>query len=245
MEQVLSIANSPLMWLFATAIIAVVVAQALLYLRMTLSLSDQFGILTPEEKGKVFKTATINSIGPAIAIFFIAVSLVAMIGGPVTLMRIGVIGSAVFEFVAADQGAKAAGAELGTDSFTLEAFTAAVWVMTLGGMGWLLSTFLLTKNLDRAQEKLNAANPALIKAMGAVTPIAIFGVLITSTAVDKSWLSNITIATDDLAAIVAGAGTMIALHFLGRRQPWLKEWSVGISLIVGIVTGFLVGQPVV
>lgn len=36
MEQVLQIANGPVLWLFATLVIGVVVVQSLLYLRMTL-----------------------------------------------------------------------------------------------------------------------------------------------------------------------------------------------------------------
>ncbi|TPE51889.1 DUF5058 family protein [Amaricoccus solimangrovi] len=242
MDQVLRIANSPVLWLLATLIVGVVVAQALLYLRMTLSFSDRFRILTGEERRIVFKTATINSIGPAIAVFFVAVSLVAMVGSPVTLMRVGVIGSAIFEFVAADQGARAAGAQLGTDSFTLQAFTAAVWVMTLGGMGWLLSTFFMTKTLDRAQEKLSVSNPALIRAMGTATPVAIFFILGANAAVDKQWLSDITVAMDDLAAVAVSALCMVALHFAGRGRPWLREWSVGLSLVAGLAAGYLVSQ---
>lgn len=242
MEQVLRIANGPALWVLAILLVGVVVAQAILYLRMTLAFSDRFGILTPDERRMVYKTATINSIGPAIAVFFVAVSLVAMVGSPVTLMRVGVIGSAIFEFVAADQGARAAGAELGTESFTLEAFTASVWVMTLGGVGWLLSTFLMTKTLDRTQERLNVGNPALIRAMGTATPIAIFLVLGANAAVDKQWLSGIAIAADDLAAVTVSALSMVALHFAGRNRAWLREWSVGLSLVAGLAAGYLVGQ---
>lgn len=242
MEQVLQIANSPAMWLLAILIVTVVVAQAALYLRMTLSFSDRFGILSREERQVVYKTATINSIGPAIAVFFVAVSLVAMVGSPVTLMRVGVIGSAVFEFVAADQGARAVGAELGTDSYTLEAFTASVWVMTLGGMGWLLTTFFATRTLDRTQDRLNGSNPGLIRAMGTATPIAIFLVLGANAVVDKQWFSSISVAADDLAAVAVSALCMVALYFVGRSRPWLREWSIGFSLVAGLVAGYLVGQ---
>lgn len=242
MEQVLRIANGPALWLLATLVVGVVVMQALLYLRMTLAFSNRFGILTPDERHTVYKTAAINSIGPAVAIFFVAVSLVAMVGGPVTLMRVGVIGSAIFEFVAADQGAKATGAELGTDSYTLQAFTASVWVMTLGGMGWLLSTFFMTKHLDRTQNRLSVSNPALIRAAGTATPIAIFFILGANAAVDKDWLRNLAIAWDDLAAIVVSAGCMVALHHAGRRRAWLREWSIGLSLVAGLASGYLVGQ---
>ncbi len=237
MEQVLQIANSPIMWLFAILLVSVVVVQAILYMRATLDFSNRFDILTPEERHIVYKTAAINSIGPAVAIFFVAVSLVAMVGGPVTLMRVGVIGSAVFEFVAADQGAKAVGAELGTDSFTLQAFTAAVWVMTLGGMGWLLTTFFFTKSLGKAQERMSASNPDLIRSIGSATPIAIFALMGAYTAVDKDWLSNIAISVDNLAAVLVAALSMLGLHAAGKHRAWLREWAVGFALVAGLIAG--------
>lgn len=237
MEQVLQIANGPVLWLFATLVIGVVVVQSLLYLRMTLDFSDRYAILTPEERRIVYKTAAINSVGPAIAIFFVAVSLMAMVGGPVTLMRVGVIGSAVFEFLAADQGAKALGAKLGADSYTLQALTASVWVMTLGGMGWLLSAFLLTKGLDRAQNKMSVSNPGLIRAVGTATPVAIFGLLGVNAVIDKTWLSNFKFELDDMAAVVVAALCMVILHMMGKHRAWLREWSVGFALIAGLVAG--------
>lgn len=239
MEQVRQIANGMALWIFAILVVSIVVVQALMYLRMTLDFSNRYAILTPEERSMVYKTATINSIGPAIAIFFVAVSLVAMVGGPVTLMRVGVIGSAVFEFVAADQGAKAVGAELGKDNYTLQALAASVWVMTLGGMGWLVSTFFLTKSLDRAQDRMAVSNPNLIRAVGTATPIAIFFLLGANAAFDKSWLSNISISTSQLAATVSAALAMMLLHAAGKHRAWLREWAVGFALIAGLTVGYV------
>lgn len=65
-----------------------------------------------------------------------------------TLMRIGVIGSAVFEVYASAQGATAMGVQLGTEAYDLQAFTNSVWAMTLGGAGWLVATLVFLK-LDR------------------------------------------------------------------------------------------------
>jgi hypothetical protein len=245
MEQVLQIANSPALWLFAALIISVVVVQALMYLRMTLDFSNRYGILSPDERRVVYKTAAINSVGPAIAVFFVAVSLIAMVGGPVTLMRVGVIGSAIFEFVAADLGAKAIGAEIGTDSYTLQAFATSVWVMTLGGMGWLVTSFCFTKGLDRAQDRMSSANPELIKAAGTATPIAIFMLMGANAAIDKSWLSNITISADQLAAVLVSAASMILLNRAGRQRLWLREWAVGLSLILGLTAGYATAQLLV
>lgn len=241
MEETLRIANSSVLWLLAILIIGAVVVQALLYLRMALDFSNRYDILTANERKVIYKTATINSVGPAIAIFFIALSLLAMVGGPVTMMRVGVIGSAVFEFVAADQGARAVGAKLGTDSYTLQAFTASVWVMTLGGMGWLLTAFFFTKSLGSAQERMSLSNPNLIRGVGSATPIAIFFLLGAYAAVDKTWLSNIAISIDDAAAVIVAALSMVGLLAAGKHRAWLREWAVGLALVAGLIAGHLAG----
>lgn len=242
MEQAMTVANGAVLWLLAIIIISVVVVQAALYLRMTLNFSEKYDILTAEERGVVYKTAAINSIGPAVAIFFVAVSLVAMVGGPVTLMRIGVIGSAVFEFVAAGLGADAAGAKLGTESYDLTAFTTSVWVMTLGGMGWLVTTLVMTRSLDKAQDKMSVGNPDLIRAIGSVTPVAIFFILGANETISKNWLSDISISWDGLVALIVSAVCMIVLTQAGKHRAWLREWSVGLSLVAGLAGGYLTGQ---
>lgn len=43
------------MWVLALVQVSIVVFQALMYLRHALARSDKFGLLTPEEKARVFK----------------------------------------------------------------------------------------------------------------------------------------------------------------------------------------------
>lgn len=242
MEEVLKVANGPVLWILALLVISIVVVQALMYLRMTLGFSDKYNILTPEDKGIVYKTAVINSIGPAVAVFFVAVSLMTIVGSPITLMRIGVIGSAPFEAAAAGIGANAVGAKVGTDSFTLQAFTASVWIMTLGGMGWLITTMLMTKKLDQAQDKLAVSNPALVQAAGTATPIAIFFIMSANSVMPKKWPKELVFSPDSLVAMVTSIVLMVILHQAGKKQAWLREWGLGFSLIAGVVAGYLASK---
>lgn len=239
MNEVLTIANSPVMWGLALFVIAIVVAQAGIFTRIALAFSDKFGILSKHEKSVVYKTATITSIGPAVAVFFIAISLIAIVGAPVTLMRIGVIGSAYYELYAAHQGATAAGAEIGTDSYTLQAFTASVWAMTLGGIGWLVGALVLTKRLGDAQSKLRQSSPRALLIMGAVTPTAIFLVLTANTVMNKTSLIGISIEQDKLVAALAAGLSMIMVRMIGKVYAWVREWGLGLSLVIGLVAGYL------
>lgn len=239
MDDYLAVANSTAMWVLALVLVSIVVVQALMYLRQALAFSDRFGLLTPQEKAHVYKTATITSIGPAVAVFIVSVSLVALIGAPMTLMRIGVIGSAVFELYASAQGATAMGVELGKEGYGLQAFTNSVWAMTLGGSGWIIATLILTKRLGNAQAKMQTSSPRTLIIMGMITPAVIFLVLSINAAFNIKTLGNIQIEHDKLAAALGAALSMLLFRHLGKSQPWLKEWSLGFGLLIGLAAGQL------
>jgi hypothetical protein len=152
MEQVMQIANSFPLWIFASLVASVVIFQAIIFIRLASRTSSSVG-MTPQEVKVAIRTGAVSSLGPSLAIVFVVISLMTLIGNPVTLMRIGIIGSAAIETVGASLGAQAAGAELGDSSFTAQAFTTAVWVMCLGGMGWMLCVALFTKSLGKIQDK--------------------------------------------------------------------------------------------
>ncbi|TCP61069.1 uncharacterized protein DUF5058 [Rhodovulum bhavnagarense] len=238
MDDLRSIMNDPVIWAIAAALVALVVMQAFLFIRLALRFSGRFSILSDKEKSVVYKTATINSIGPAVAIFIIAISLISIVGAPITLMRIGVIGSAVFELYAAGNGAKAAGADIAGD-MTLQAFTAAVWAMCLGGAGWLVSTMFFTWQLGKAQGKLRKSSPQALLIMGAITPTVIFFVLMMNEILDKKPATPL-IGIDKLAAAATAAISMVVFRQLGKVAPWLKEWGLGFSLLLGVIAGYLV-----
>lgn len=115
MEETLALANSPMMWILALSIIGVVVVQLIIFYRLARTMVKETNILTGHEVRSSFKVGAVSTIGPAMAVFAIAVALIAQVGGPITLSRVGVIGSAVFEMIAARIGS---GGTVGTPEFT-------------------------------------------------------------------------------------------------------------------------------
>ena len=89
-------ANSPVIWIFASAIIVLVIFQAFKFLSLSKKAARDVGISETNIK-RAIKTGSITAIGPSIGIIIVAVSLISLIGNPLTLMRIGVIGSAPIE----------------------------------------------------------------------------------------------------------------------------------------------------
>lgn len=227
-------ANHPVIWIFASAIIVLVVFQAFKFLSMSKKRAKEVG-LTDEEIKSSIKTGAITAIGPSIGIIIVAVSLISLIGNPLTLMRIGVIGSAPIESVGAQLSAEAANVQLGGVEFTPEVFSLIVWVLCIGGAGWMIFTVIATPSLDKIQttlsEKPKGKHILGIVASGAM--IAIFGSLLSS-----EFLNGIPyIFTGVVAMIVSYVINLIANK---KGINWLKEWSLGFSILISLIAVYFI-----
>lgn len=227
-------ANHPVIWIFASAIIVLVIFQAFKFLSMSRKRAKEVG-LTDEEIKSSIKTGAITAIGPSIGIIIVAVSLISLIGNPLTLMRIGVIGSAPIESVGAQLSAEAANVQLGGAEFTPEVFSLIVWVLCIGGAGWMIFTVIATPSLDKIQttlsEKPKGKHILGIVASGAM--IAIFGSLLSS-----EFLNGIPyIITGVVAMVVSYVINLIANK---KGINWLKEWSLGFSILISLIAVYFI-----
>ncbi len=237
MEQTLKIANSPVMWILALAIIGVVLAQVVIFYRIAKSYVNKTRILTPGEISTSFKVGAISTLGPAMAVFAVAVALISQVGGPITLSRVGVIGSAAYEFIAARIGSAGT---VGTPDFTGQMLSSASWVMTIGGSGWLLVTLFVTKRLDSIQESANKMNPLIVAYMASFTPFILF-LTLSYKEVSKGLSGG---NAGQLVAVITGAVIMWAVqHFSGKNKKlkWMKEWAMGFAVIGAMITGSIAG----
>ena len=233
MEQVMNLANSFPIWLIASLIIGIVIFQAIVFIRLASKTAPAVG-LTSQEVKSVVRTGAISSLGPSFAIIIVAISLITFLGNPVTLMRIGIVGSAPIETVGASLGAQAAGSELGSSTFTEIAFTTAVWVMCLGGMGWLLVTALFTKSLGKFQEKIagNGKNIQMLSIVSTAAMIGAFGYFGAGQMVKGLNETVVFIIAFLIMPIIIWASNRFKLS-------WLREWSLGLVIVVGISMGLL------
>lgn len=236
MSETLRLATSPVVWALSLAMISLVLIQTALFYSMAKRYVRDTGVLTKAEVGKALRVGTIATVGPAIAVFTVAIVLIGLIGGPITLSRVGIIGSAAFEGLTANAGS---GNTLGTPEFTPTLLATAAWVMAIGGAGWLISTILMTKPLDNAQEKFKMSNPALIGLIGAMAPSMVFFVMGYEQAA-RGLTGEDGANFGPLAAVVVGAVSMALFVNLSKRNPklgWLGEWAIGFALILAIIAG--------
>ncbi|WP_245807768.1 DUF5058 family protein [Halobacillus massiliensis] len=230
-SEVMNLANSAPLWIMAFIFVGIVIFQAIMFLMIAKKTAPEIG-MTPYEVKTSIRTGFISSIGPSFAIAIVLVSLIAILGAPLTLMRIAIIGSAATESAAAGVGAQAFGVELTSDNFSTQAFTTVVWTMCLGGMGWLLFTAFFTKSLGNTQKKIEKRNPKAMRIISTAAMLGAFGYL----ASDQMVLS-----LNHLVAGVTALVSMVMIMIIAdkRNTAWLKEWALGIAMVIGMVSAYV------
>ncbi|WP_085994253.1 DUF5058 family protein [Oceanobacillus senegalensis] len=231
-EQVMNVANGSIVWMIALFIIAVVIFQALVFIKLAKKAAPGAG-LNSKEVSRAVRTGFISSLGPSFGIAIVIISLIALLGSPVTLMRIGIVGSAATETAAAQIGANAFGVELGGAGYNTKAFATVVWTMCLGGMGWLLFALFFTKSLGKAEKSIRKKNPKAMASVSLAAMLGAFGYLAT-----EQMINGISYAI----ATIVSLTIMVTMMSMAEKKNinWLREWSLGISMVCGMIGGSII-----
>ena len=113
--EALKIANSLPMWIACGLAVLLIIVQAVIFLKNSYDTGKKIGI-SEEQMKKAIKSSAITSIGPSIVILSGMLSLLITVGAPMAWMRLSLIGSVMFESVAAGIGTNAVGVKLGERS---------------------------------------------------------------------------------------------------------------------------------
>lgn len=228
--DIIAVANSPILWICALGVFAVIFVQTAIYMRAARTAGSSVG-LDKQDLTRAFRSGAISSVGPSLAVVIVAIALLALFGTPAVLVRIGLIGSVSTEVASASIAASSLGADLGGPDYTQQVFAIAFIAMCLSGGAWMLATLILTPLLKRGGNKLSEVNPA---AMALIPGAALLGAFTTLTVAElpKSGLGAATIGISSL--IMAG------LLFTAKKlnAGWIKEWALGISIIVALTFAY-------
>lgn len=222
--------NMPFLWFCALAVFAVIILQTVIYVRAARLAGPDVGF-TPQDLRQSFRSGGVAAIGPSLAVVVVAVALLPLFGAPAVLVRIGLVGSAATETSSANLAAGTLGAELGGAGWTPDVFTVAFLAMSLSGGLWMLSTLILTPLLKRGDVKLRSVNPALM----AIVPSAALLAAFASLGIAELPKSSVHILTVVVSAIVMAVCLLLARAL---RAPWLREWGLGFSIIIGLVVAY-------
>ncbi|WP_407269784.1 DUF5058 family protein [Radiobacillus sp. PE A8.2] len=234
MKEVMEFANSSSIWIFASLVIAMVVLQGAIFIKLAANTSKEIG-MTGNKVKSALKTGAISAIGPSLGIMVVAISLITFLGDPLTMMRIGIIGSAPIEALGASLAAEAYGADLGSEAFTREALTTVVWVLSFSGALGLFVVAFFTKSMGNVEKKI-VAKRGDGKIMIVVTTAAMIGAF--------SYLASAEMMKGSVHTIVGFAAgiTMMAFVWIANKFKitWLKEWSLGLSILSGLLFVYIV-----
>ena len=220
----MKIANSIPMWLACALPVAFVILQAVLFARGAYKSGKKLG-LNDKQMKKAMKSSAVTS------------------------MRLSMIGSVMFESIAAGLGTSAVGVQLGTDTLTPEALGMAVWTMILCSIGWALFATFSANKMDKIEKKVSRGNTGTLTTIASCAIIGVFSAMCASH-LSKPFYSmmmkadQITMsgAWKNALACVLGAVIMFVLTKVANKKEigWLKEWSLTITILGAMIITALV-----
>lgn len=231
----LEIANSMSMWILALLTVGIAIFQAIIFAKKTLKFNKENRILAPNEIKRAIRTGGIVSLGPALSVFVLAISMIATIGAPVTLMRVGIIGSVSTELMAANIGTELVGVTLGKDILTPEALATALFAMASMSLGYLIFVPFLTRGLGKRVLSVitpgeNNKNNKMATFFGMIFPILVYALLV---------LAQVSGSIENTLTLIFAIVFMMILDGGGRKMnwKWMGEWSMGLTVLVSMVFG--------
>ena len=232
MENYLDAANDPWMWLMCTPIVLMTAFQAFIFTKKAFNASKVGAVsLTKKQCMQAFRTGMISAIGPAVAVFIVMLGLMSVIGGPISWFRLSVIGAAPTELTAATIGGQAMGVEFGSPEYGLTAFSASVWTMTLNGIGWLLFCGLFTHKLGVIKDKVAGGDVNLLSEIAGAAVLGTAGYLLSG---------HLLAGGARMIAGITAAVTMAILMQLSNKIPKLKEYNLGIAMVIGMTIAVII-----
>lgn len=238
MNNYLTIANSYYLWLACLPLLIIVLFQAIIFSNKAKASAKIVGLSDYDVK-KAFRIGMTSSIGPALGVFIVMLGLMSVIGGPLAWMRLAIIGAASTELAAAQLAAKAQGLDLSSADYGLINFANATWVMALNGSAWLFVSGLFADKMNILTNKISSGDPAKLGILMATAMSGAFGFLFSNEIVKSLKFVNGK-NYPAIAAAVSSAVLMIVFEKLGNKYPKIKEYSLGIVMLLAMAIAMIV-----
>ena len=158
--------------------------------------------------------------------------MMSVIGGPISWLRLSIIGSAPTELTAAKTGADALGVSFGGADYDLNALATGWWTMAVNGAGWLVFAGLFTHKLEGIRNKVGGGDVKWLAVLSSAAMLGVFGYL------NSGDIKN---GGGGLIAVIAGAISMVVVIKLTEKLPKLKEYALGIAMLVGMLAAVIFG----
>lgn len=227
MKEYLQISNGSIMYILASILILFVLVQSFVFLFIALKRGKEIGI-RKEVITSTIRSSIILSIVPSLPIVISLIAIAPILGIPFSWLRLSIIGSAPYELISAEIGAKSMGiASLGADGYTAEVFANSMWIMSIGIIwGLVLCIFFLKKYQGRLRDvkkKDSSWVTILIHAL-------FFGML--SVFIGPPLVQG----GSSLYVLLFSAFVMLALTYFANKfkLSWVHNFSLAVSMLSGM-----------
>ncbi len=219
--------NSAVMWVACGIPVVLVLAQAIVFASKAWQAGPKLG-LTQEQMKAGMRSSAITSLGPSVVILSGMLSLLVTMGGPVAWMRLSMIGSVMFESLAAGFGTAAVGVELGSSGMTELAFTMGLWTMILCSIGWVIFATFTADKMDKIQKRATGSNPAKLAALSGAAVIGAFS---------SFCAQNLVKLNKSSIAVILGGAIMWLMMTISEKNDvkWLRDWGLTIAILGSMI----------
>lgn len=225
-----AVANSGLLLVLCAVPVAIIAVQAIIFLVRAWKEAGRLGI-SMETRRKVITNSAVFSIIPSLPIIIIMAVLLPALGKYLPWLRLSVIGSAMYENMAADMTVKAFGLSGVADSgMTPSIFISVAWVMTLGVILYPLANIFILKRFDSGIKRGVSKGGFMQYGITAMF-VGVMAVFVTPYLVRFSNPTGIT--TVFVSAVAIGIFDLLNKRFC---ISWLKEFSFPLSMVIGMAS---------
>ena len=229
----IEILNSKLLYILVILGIGFILVFSLLTLFRSYKHALDIGMDKTKIKG-VITSSMIFSIIPSISIVIGLFTLAAVIGVPWSWFRLSVVGSLMYELMAAEMVATGAGYEslaaLGSAGDPTVVGT-VMFVMSISILGGILGVLIFGKSISKNINKLNAKGPFAVLAIN-VLQLALMAVY---------FPSMLTSGAVYIAVLLTSAATAIVHQLIIKKTGWKKlgNFIMADSLVVGMLSSLI------
>ena len=231
--------NSPVLFLLAGIIVAVVLAQSVFFLVKAWRQGKKIGMPMDKLKKIVIGTA-IFTVAPATAIVISVISLAKKLGIPLPWMRLSVVGAITYETPAATNALSAMGVRWETlTSLSAKQYATVAAVMTMGIMVGIWLVPLVCRKLQNGMIHLENRDKKWADIFSASLFLGMISAFLGYVFCDFSGVFRGDLTGLIPVLVMVASALMMGVCALAMKKlnwRWMNDYALPISLLVGMAS---------
>ena len=231
--------NSPVLFVLAGVIVLAVLAQSVYFLVKAWRRGIAIG-MSKEKLKRIAVTSAVFTIAPAVAIVISVITLSKDLGVPLPWLRLSVVGSMSYETIAATNAESAMGLTFGqVSALTATQYVTIVSVMTLSIMVGIWLVPVVGKKLQNGLITLENRDKKWSDIFSASMFIGMISAFVGYVFCDFSVVFHGDMSGLIPPLVMAVSAAVMCLAGLAVKKlkwPWISDYALPISLIVGMAS---------